>query len=238
MTDILTSLRGGLLVSCQAYPGEPMRDTGVMTAIAQAVVQGGAAGVRAEGLADIESIRRTVSVPMIGLIKAGSTNGVFITPTLADCVSVVRAGADIVALDGTTRSRPDGSTLKDCFDAVHKQGALVMADCGSIEDVQASIAAGADCVGTTLAGYTGARERTEGPDFSLLSEVVATAAVPVIAEGRIRSPHDAIRCLNLGAYAVVVGTAITHPTSITRRFAQAVTEAASIPTNLEPEQLS
>lgn len=219
--DILESIRGRLVVSCQAYPGEPMRDPAIMTAVARAAVLGGAAGIRAQGLADIRSIRAATSVPLIGLVKVGST-GVFITPTVADGVAIVDAGADIVALDGTVRDRPDGSSLKDCVDAVHSRGALVMADCGSVADAKASLEAGADCLGTTLAGYTGDRPRTDGPDFALLAELVALSDVPVLAEGRIRTPDDAARCLELGAYAVVVGTAITHPTSITNRFVRAL----------------
>jgi N-acylglucosamine-6-phosphate 2-epimerase len=203
-----------------------MRDPVIMTAVAKAAVLGGAAGIRAQGLEDIRSIRAATSVPLIGLVKVGST-GVFITPTVSDGVAVVEAGADIVALDGTVRDRPDGSSLKDCFDAVHALGALVMADCGSALDAKASLEAGADCLGTTLAGYTGDRPRTDGPDFALLSELVALSDVPVLAEGRVRSPEDGVRCLELGAFAIVVGTAITHPTSITSRFVRAMARQES-----------
>jgi N-acylglucosamine-6-phosphate 2-epimerase len=198
-----------------------MRDPAIMTAVAEAAVLGGAAGIRTQGLADIRSIRAATSVPLIGLVKVGTT-GVFITPTVADCIAIVEAGADIVALDGTVRDRPDGSSLRDCFDAVHARGALVMADCGSALDAKASLEAGADCLGTTLAGYTRDRPRTDGPDFALLSELVAMSDAPVLAEGRVGTPEEAVRCLEIGAFAVVVGTAITHPTSITSRFARAM----------------
>jgi N-acylglucosamine-6-phosphate 2-epimerase len=220
-TDVLESIHGGLVVSCQAYPGEPMRDPQIMTAVAKAAVLGGAVGIRAQGLEDLRSIRASLDMPLIGLVKVG-TDGVFITPTVADCVAVAQTGADIVALDGTVRPRPDGSSLRDCFDAIHAHGGLVMADCGSTTDAVASLEAGADCLGTTLAGYTGERARTQGPDFAFLSELVALSDAPVMAEGRIRAPQDAVRCLQLGAFAVVVGTAITHPTSITNRFARAL----------------
>jgi N-acylglucosamine-6-phosphate 2-epimerase len=220
------TMRGGLVVSCQAYPGEPMQDPRVMTAVARAAVEGGAVGVRAQGIEDVRSIRSAVTVPLIGLVKVG-TDGVFITPTVADCAAVAEAGADVVALDGTTRPRPDGSTLRDCIEAVHAHGALVMADCGSLADARASLEAGADCLGTTLAGYTGERRPTEGPDLELISEVVGVSTVPVLAEGRIRTPAEALRCLELGVFAVVVGTAITHPTSITRTFAEALGHRAA-----------
>jgi N-acylglucosamine-6-phosphate 2-epimerase len=225
-SKVLQSLRRGLVVSCQAYPGEPMRHPFVMTAVAQAAVQGGAVGIRAQGLDDLKAIRDAVDVPLIGLVKVGA-DGVFITPTVADCVDVAGTGAEIVALDGTVRDRPDGSTLADCFDAVHASGALVMADCGSAADAAASVAAGADLLGTTLSGYTGERPRTQGPDFALLSELVASSDIPVLAEGRVRTPDEAAQCLKLGAFAVVVGTAITHPTSITRRFARAMADLES-----------
>lgn len=219
--DVFDTLRGGLVVSCQAYPGEPMRDSRVMTAVAKAVVDGGAVGVRAQGIEDIRSIRAELAVPLIGLVKVGA-DGVFITPTVADCIAVAEAGADVVALDGTTRVRPDGSTLQDCFEAIHAADAKVMADCGSVPDAMASIAAGADCIGTTLAGYSGGRKRTDGPDLSFLADLVAVSEIPVLAEGRIRTPEEARQCLDLGALAVVVGTAITHPASITRNFADAL----------------
>jgi len=223
--NTIEALKGGLIVSCQAYPGEPMRVPLIMAAVAEAVVDGGAVAVRAQGLADIERIARCVQVPVVGLVKVGDS-GVFITPTVADCAAVADAGAEIVAFDGTVRARPDGSDLAECVTAIHEHGSLALADCGSVEDARASVVAGADCLATTLAGYTGCRTRTDGPDFKLLSEMVALSPVPVVAEGRIRTPADAARCIELGAHAVVVGTAITHPTSITRRFAE---ELARIP---------
>lgn len=221
-TRVLEALRSTLVVSCQAYPGEPMRDTHVITAVAKAVADGGAAGIRAQGLEDLRSIRAAVSLPLIGLVKRGQ-DGVFITPTRTDCIEVAETGAEIVALDGTTRTRPDGSTLTTCIQAIHDRGALAMADCSSVEDAIASIAAGADCIGTTLAGYTSSRPKTIGPDFNLLQELVDISSVPVLAEGRITTPEEASLALKLGAHAVVVGSAITHPTSITRRFTAVLT---------------
>ncbi|MDX2973936.1 N-acetylmannosamine-6-phosphate 2-epimerase [Kribbella solani] len=218
----LASIEGQLVVSCQAYPGEPMRSPVIMAAVAQAVVEGGASGVRAQGIEDLKAIRPLVDVCLIGLVKRGS-DGVFITPTVADAVDCATAGADIVALDGTGRDRPDGKPLAASIEAVHAAGSLVMADCGSLDDALYSIAAGADCVGTTLAGYTGERPVSRGPDLELLAELVANVAVPVIAEGRIRNPDDALACRDAGAYAVVVGTAITHPTRIARTFADPLT---------------
>lgn len=217
--DVLAEVRGQLIVSCQAYPGEPMRSPAIMAAVALAVVQGGARAVRAQGVEDLRAIRPLIDVPLIGLVKRGS-DGVFITPTVQDAIDCVTAGADVVALDGTARDRPDGRSLRDSIEAVHRAGALVMADCGSVRDAHYSVSAGADCVGTTLAGYTGERAVTTGPDLELLAEMVTAMTVPVIAEGRVRNPEDAAACLSTGAHAVVVGTAITHPTRITRAFVE------------------
>jgi N-acylglucosamine-6-phosphate 2-epimerase len=198
-----------------------MRDPLVMTAVALAAAAGGAAAIRAQGIGDLRAIRSALPLPLIGLVKRGDA-GVFITPSLADCIEVASTGVEIVALDGTTRPRPDGSTLTECIQAIHDQGALAMADCGSVVDAKASIEAGADCVGTTLAGYTDDRPVTSGPDLELLQELVAMTDVPVLAEGRIATAEYAAEVLRLGAYAVVVGSAITHPTTITRRFVEAI----------------
>lgn len=216
--NALEGIRGGLVVSCQAYPGEPLRDSQIMAQIARAAQQGGAAGIRAEGLDDIELIHREVKLPQIGLWKVGN-DGVYITPTLEHALAVVRSGADIVAIDGTRRQRPDGLSLAETITRIHEAtGALVMADVGSKDDGAAAAAAGADCVGTTLAGYTGERPMTEGPDLELLADLVASLDVPVLAEGRIHTPSQARTAKELGAHAVVVGTAITHPTTITQWF--------------------
>lgn len=219
---MIDSLRGGLIVSCQAYPGEALRDPRAMSLIAMSAAAGGAAGIRAQGIADITLIRELIALPLIGLLKVGDGD-VFITPTLAHAIAVAEAGADIVAIDGTRRERPDGLTLAETIRAIHETtGALVMADAGSLEDGQSAQDAGADIVGTTLSGYTGARPRTIGPDLELISEMATTLSVPVFAEGRIRTPAQASEALDRGAYAVVVGTAITHPTSITSWYVDAL----------------
>ena len=216
-------LRGGLTVSCQAYPGEAMRDPRTMSQVARACVHGGAVAIRAQGLEDLSEIRAWVDVPLIGLVKAGD-DPVFITPTLEHARAVARTGADVVAVDGTRRLRPDGRSLEEVIGAVHEEfpGVLVMADCGSLPDAVAAEHAGADIIGTTLAGYTGERLRTEGPDLDLVREVAATVRRPVVAEGRVHTPAQAAAVLAAGAYAVCVGTAITHPSTITSWFTHAL----------------
>ncbi|QIK72344.1 N-acetylmannosamine-6-phosphate 2-epimerase [Propioniciclava coleopterorum] len=226
MNEILEALRGGLVVSCQAYPGEPMLDPRTMTQIAQAAVAGGAVGIRGKGLDDLRAMHAAIDVPVIGLVKVGS-EGVFITPTLADCLAVAETGAQIVALDGTRRPRPDGRTLAETVAELRAAfpDVLVMADCGSVADAQAAVAAGVDVLGTTLAGYTGERPPTEGPDWEVVDQVVALGALPVFVEGRVHSPAQAAEAMRRGAFAVVVGTAITHPTTLTRWFADAIAGA-------------
>ena len=226
MSTVLDALRGGLVVSCQAYPGEPMLDPNTMAQVAQAVVAGGAVGVRGKGLDDLRAMRPVVDVPIIGLVKVGDT-GVYITPTLADCLEVAATGCEVVALDGTRRPRPDGLTLAETIVGLRAEypEVLVMADCGSVDDAEAALAAGADILGTTLAGYTGERDTTDGPDWEVVDGVVALAAesgTPVLVEGRVHTTAQAAEAVRRGAWAVVVGTAITHPTSITRWFAEAV----------------
>lgn len=222
MNGLLDAIRGGLVVSCQAYPGEPMRNPDTMCRVAQAASLGGAAGIRAQGLDDIAAIRAAVDLPLIGLWKDGDDD-VFITPTLEHALAVAKAGAHIVAIDGTARSRPDGLSLAEVIRGIHEfTGALVMADCATLEEGIAAAASGADLVGTTLAGYTAYTTKGSGPDLDLVARLAAAVDVPVVAEGRIHTPQQAAAAINAGAWTVVVGTAITHPTTITGWFATAI----------------
>jgi N-acylglucosamine-6-phosphate 2-epimerase len=216
---ILESLRGTLVVSCQAYEGEPMRDTRTMTQVALAAEIGGASAIRAQGLDDLAAMHAVLGVPLIGLVKEG-TDPVFITPTKRSALAIAATGAAIVALDATLRTRPGGESLVDIVAAVHAAGALVLGDIGGSADAAYAIDCGVDAVATTLAGYTGERPAA-GPDLALVAEL-AGLPVPVFAEGRIATPEQARAALDAGAHAVIVGTAITHPTSLTRRFAAAL----------------
>ncbi|WHU58950.1 N-acetylmannosamine-6-phosphate 2-epimerase [Trueperella pyogenes] len=222
MHPLIESLRGQLIVSAQAYPGEPMRHPETMAQVALAAERGGAAAIRCQGLADISAIKGQVEVPVIGLWKEGH-DGVYITPTLRHARACIMAGADIVALDATRRPRPDGLTYAQTMAELKKDGALVMADCGSFDDAVMAAEAGSDILSTTLAGYTGERPKTDGPDLELLKEIVAAFPdKPVICEGRVHNSEQAKAVMDAGAFAVVVGTAITHPTTITTWFADAV----------------
>jgi N-acylglucosamine-6-phosphate 2-epimerase len=194
-----------------------MRRPEIMTAIAASVAGVGAVGVRANGLADVQSIRARIELPLIGLWKDGRT-GVYITPTARHARAVAQVGADIVAVDGTLRPRPDGGTLADSIAAVHGEGRLLMADVSTLDEGLAAQDAGADVVSTTLSGYTPDSPSTDEPDLGLVAGLAARLRVPVVAEGRIRTPAQASRALELGAWAVVVGTAITRPSWIASQF--------------------
>lgn len=222
MKSVIEQIRGGLVVSCQAYPGEPMRHPETMAQIAQAAEEGGAVAIRCQGLSDISAIKGRVSIPVIGIWKEGE-EGVYITPTLRHARCCLAAGCDIVALDATRRPRPDGLTFAETVEALHQEGAVVMADCGCIEDARAAAQAHADILSTTLAGYTPDRQKSEGPDLELLDAMVKEFPdFPVICEGRIHTPQQLSEVMEHGAWAAVVGTAITHPTSITRWFSDAI----------------
>ncbi|MBQ0926771.1 putative N-acetylmannosamine-6-phosphate 2-epimerase [Saccharopolyspora endophytica] len=224
---LIRQLAGGLIVSCQAGRGHALRDSAAIARMASAAADGGARAIRCGGvggLDDVAAVREAVALPVIGLTKQ-DRDGVFITPTLDDAVAVARRGAEIVALDGTSRPRPDGLDLAAVIKAVHDEGALVMADVATLPDGELAAAAGADLVASTLSGYTEdtAGRVGPGPDLELVAGLRrALPDQPIVAEGRYHSPESVAEALRLGATAVVVGTAITDPTWITRSFARAV----------------
>ncbi|MFB7025714.1 MULTISPECIES: N-acetylmannosamine-6-phosphate 2-epimerase [unclassified Streptomyces] len=225
-TAALRDLAGSLVVSCQALPGEALHGADIMAQMARAAVAGGAAAVRINGPEDVAAVRQAVAVPVIGLWKDGD-DGVYITPTLEHARRVAEAGADLVAIDATRRPRPDGLSLADTIEALHRLGIGVLADVSTHEEGVAAAAAGADAVATTLSGYTAYSTPPDGPDFALVASLAAVLNVPLIAEGRVGTPEEAVRVLTLGAHAVVVGGAITRPTAITARFAAALPRAAA-----------
>ena len=202
----LDAMRGGLVVSVQAPPGSPLATPDTMSAIARAAELGGAAGIRAEGPEDVRAIKRAVAVPVIGLLKRDVPGSpVRITPDVRDARAVADAGADVVAVDATLRPRSNGMTTGDFIAAlVAELEGPVLADVDSLEAGVAARAAGVDAVATTLSGYTGDGPPPEGPDLELVERLVRAA-------------------LEAGAFAVVVGTAITDPVTLTRRFAAGAT---------------
>lgn len=223
MKPVLERLRGSLIVSCQANPDSPLRDPYIITRLALAAIKGGADALRIQSFEDVAAVRAVTDLPIIGLTKTDRDDTeVYITPTRAEAVRLAELGSDIVALDATRRPRPE--PLGDMFAAVHAAGALVMADISTLDEAQTAYDLGADIVGTTLSGYTPHSRQQSGPDWQLMEEL-ASAGLPFIAEGRLNSPTDARAALERGAFAVVVGSAITRPDVITSWFSEAVRDA-------------
>ncbi|MFV0405383.1 MAG: N-acetylmannosamine-6-phosphate 2-epimerase [Propioniciclava sp.] len=215
--DLLAQLAGGLVVSCQARVDNPLHGPRYMSAMAQAAELGGAAGIRAEGAADVSAIKREVRLPIIGIRKDFAAGEVYLTPTLDDALEVWQAGADIIALDATDRPRISGWPASRLITEVRQAcGCPVMADIDSLASGIAAAEAGAALVATTLSGYTGGPTPDEA-DYELI-EQLAAREIRVVAEGRIRTGGDARRAFDAGAYAVVIGTAITNPWRITERI--------------------
>ena len=223
-STIIAALRHGLIVSCQAPVDSPLHEPVVMAAIAQAAVNQGAVGVRIDTPAHISAVRQKVKAPIIGLWKQQlSGYEVYITPQFHHAEAIAQAGADIIAIDATLRDRPEGETVSTLITQIHKElGKPVMADVDTIEAAIAAEAAGADIVATTLYGYTARTNHLSPPGFELLTQLVQQLEVLAICEGGISSPQIARHALNLGAYAVVVGTAITGIDHQVKTYKQAL----------------
>ncbi len=219
---IARALRGKLIVSCQADAGDPFRDPETMSRFARAAVENGAAGIRANGAADIAAIRRVVAVPIIGIEKVAAGDGeILITPTFEAARVIVEAGATLVALDCTARGQRYGA-FERLARIRRELGVPVLADIATVEEALAAAGAGADLVLSTLRGYTWETRQIIEFDAAFIRELAGRLDVPVIAEGRIDRPLQAREALAAGAFAVVVGTAITRPGVLTKRFAEAL----------------
>jgi N-acylglucosamine-6-phosphate 2-epimerase len=209
---MLETLKSRLIVSCQAPSDSPLHDSKIIAAIAQACIKRGAAGVRLDTPDHVQAVRQLLpTIPIIGLWKRQFDDyEVYITPRWQDAEEIAIAGADIIAIDATNRKRPGGETLSHLISRIQGElGKLVMADIDSLDNAIAAAAAGANIVGTTLYGYTQETKNLTPPGFSLLEEMVKYLDIPVICEGGIATPQQAKQALELGAYGVVVGTAIT-----------------------------
>jgi N-acylglucosamine-6-phosphate 2-epimerase len=218
----LDRLRGRLIVSCQAPPDSPLHRPEIIAALAQCAERGGAGGVRIDGPDDIAAVRRVVGVPIIGIHKIRGPGPLYITPTLEAARAVARAGAAIVAVQAT-RERDTDAPLRLLIARIHEEYNIpVMADVSTLDEGLAAAAAGADLVATTLAGYTPHSRQIAGPDLELVRDLARQSPVPVVAEGRISTPAEARAARQAGAWAVVVGRAITMPEAITERFVRAL----------------
>ncbi len=226
--EVLARLKGKLIVSCQALADEPLHSDFIMARMAVAAMEGGAAGIRANSIKDIAAIRQAVPLPIIGLIKQVYPDSpVYISPTLQEIDALATAGCHIIAIDATDRPRPHGQTLNELF-AIARQKypqQLFMADCATLDEGLHAHQIGFDLVGTTLAGYTAQSKGRSTPDFELMQRLSEMLPCPIIGEGGIWTPEQLQQAMACGVHACVVGTAITRPRDITRRFVQSLENA-------------
>lgn len=227
MGKTIESIRGRLIVSCQALPEEPLHSAYIMGRMAVAARDGGAAGIRANTKEDIAEIKRNVDLPVIGIVKRNYPDSrIYITPTMKEVDELMEVGPEIIALDATGAMRPGGLSLETFYAQIRSKypDQMLMADCSTVEEALKADRMGFDFIGTTLVGYTEQSRmlKIEQDDFSIIREIVEKAAHHVIAEGNIDTPQKLKRVMDLGVYSVVVGSAITRPQLITRSFVQAL----------------
>lgn len=217
---VLDKIKGKLIVSCQALPDEPLHSSFIMGRMAIAAKAGGAAGIRAQSVVDINEIMSVCDLPVIGIIKRNYDDSeIYITPTHKEIEELLTTSCQIIALDATDRKRPADEKCEDLVKMIHNAGRLAMADCSTYEECVKAQEIGFDIVSTTLCGYTSYSKIIDGPNFELLKKCVDTLNVPVIAEGKINTPEDLRRVFDeCGVFSAVVGGAITRPQQITERF--------------------
>ena len=223
--QILDQIKGGLIVSCQALSTEPLYDSYIMSKMAYAASLGGAVGIRANTVVDILAIRERVSLPVIGIIKeVYPDSNVYITPTMKEVDALVEIGCEIIAVDATNRTRPNGVSFEEFFKEVRAKypDQLFMADTSCFEEGKLALELGFDLLGTTMSGYTPYTKGTPLPDFNLMKRYKEELGATVIAEGGIWVPEQLVEAFANGAHAAVVGTAITRPMDITKRFVAAL----------------
>ena len=222
----MEELRHKLIVSCQALPDEPLHSDFIMARMAVAAKEGGASGIRANSVVDIAAIQKAVDLPIIGIIKRDYQGAdVYITATMKEVDELMTVRPDIIAIDATTSTRPNDESLKEFFQKVKEKypDQLWMADCSTIDEMLTADQLGFDYIGTTLVGYTkqSQGDKIESNDFEIIRKALSQLSHPLIAEGNIDTPDKVRRVLELGAYSVVVGSAITRPQLITKKFVEA-----------------
>lgn len=224
---VLDRIKNGLIVSCQALEGEPLHSSYIMGKMALAAKKGGAVGIRANSKEDIAEIKKMVDLPIIGIVKRNYKDfNVYITPTMKEIDELVEVGVSIVAIDATNRERPYGKSLGNFVKDIREKypNIILMADISNFEEAIKAEKLGFDIIATTLVGYTeySREESIDKNDFDFLKKIITNVNIPVIAEGKIDTPQKAKRCLELGTHSVVVGSAITRPQIITKKFVEEI----------------
>ena len=225
--EIFDSIKGKVIVSCQAVPGEPLyvEEKSIMYLMARAAKRAGTPMIRTSSIRDVVAIKEETGLPVIGLIKINYPGfESFITPTMKEVDELAEVGSDIIALDCTDMKRGDGKSIEEFMTEVRKKypDQILMADISTYEEGVRAWKLGMDLVGITMSGYTPYSVKLKGPDYELVKRLSETVDIPVIGEGRVHSPEDAVKMLEAGAFAVVVGGAITRPMEIATRFIKAV----------------
>lgn len=221
----MKQLQSSLIISCQAPSDSPLHNSDIIAAMAKACVNQGANGLRIDSPNHIRAVKELLpDIPVIGLWKQmGLNSSVYITPRFRDAVSVSEAGADIIAIDATQRSRPDGEMLSEIIPQIkEKLGKPVMADIDTLENAITASDAGADFIGTTLYGYTEITQNLIPPSFEFIEKLLKVIDKPIICEGGIKTPQEARKALDLGCFSVVVGTAITGIDLLAQKFAKVI----------------
>lgn len=227
--EILDAIHGKMIVSCQAIPGEPlyMEDDSVMYLMARAAKRAGTPAIRTSSIRDVAAVKKETGLPVIGLVKINYPGyDSYITPTMKEVDDLVAVGSDVVALDCTLRKRGDGTTINEFIAQIKEKypDIILMADISNYEEGVNAWKCGVDIVGTTMSGYTDYTSKKDEPDYELMRRLSADMDIPVIGEGKIHYPEQAVKALRTGVWAIVVGGAITRPMEIAQRFIKAIDE--------------
>lgn len=227
--EILDAIHGKMIISCQAIPGEPLylEDDSVMYLMARAAKRAGTPAIRTSSIRDVAAIKKETGLPVIGLVKINYPGyDSYITPTMKEVDDLVAVGSDVIALDCTLRKRGDGTTINEFIAQIRQKypDIILMADISNYEEGINAWKCGVDIVGTTMSGYTDYTSKKDEPDYELMTRLAADIDIPVIGEGKIHYPDQAVKALQTGIWSIVVGGAITRPLEIAQRFMKAIDE--------------